>query len=52
MPGGCREGGGGEGSRDVEVRARFLKAYEEGDGVREEGTVGDMPAGWVVEAVD
>ena len=36
----------------VEVRARFLKACKGSYGVREEGTVGDMPAGWVVEAVD
>ena len=51
VPGGCRKGRGGGGSRDVEVRAWFLKFREGSDGVKEEGTVGDMPAGWVVEAV-
>ena len=33
------------------MRARFLKVYEWGDRVREEGTEGDMPAGWLVDVV-
>ena len=49
MPGGRRRRG--EGIRDDEVRAWFLKVCEGRDNVREEGTVGDLPAGLVVEAV-
>ena len=43
---------GGEESGDVEVRARFFKVCEGGDGMGEEDTVWDMPAGWMVEKVD
>ena len=50
--GDCREGVGAEESEDVEARARFLKVCEGGDGVREEDTVWDMPAGWMIEVVD
>ena len=52
VPGDCRGVIGAEESDDVEVKARFLKVCEGGDGVREEDTVWDMPAGWMVEAVD
>ena len=52
MPGDCREGVGAEESEDVEVRARFLKVCEGGDGVSKEDTVGGVPAGWIIEAVD
>ena len=46
VPGACREGGGGGGRyRDVGVRAWFIQVCEGSDGVKEEGTVGDMSAG-------
>ena len=39
LPGGRRRGGR---YRDVGVRAWFIKVCEGSDGVKEEGTVGDM----------
>ena len=44
MLAGRAEAGGGR-YRDVGVRAWFIKVCEGSDGVKEEGTVGDMSAG-------
>ena len=43
MPGGLRRREGRY--RDVGMRAWFLKVCEGSDGVKEEGTVGDMSGG-------